>query len=383
MPEVASFRPFLLEEWQSRYEQTVRYNLADSGVQPVTIRELLSEEQIERLLDLPIHYPEVNGTLALRRQIAARYPGATPAHVLVTVGAAEANQIICQTLLAPGSEVVVMEPGYRQVWGLAHNIGCTVRSFGLDPERGWRPDLASFDRAISANTRLVALVNPNNPTGAILTEAEMQHIAQAARRVGAWLLADEVYIGSERIDDQETPSFWGMGARTLIVGSMSKAYGLSGLRLGWVVAEPDLIEELWRRHEYATIATSAPAMLLAEAALAPDARARLIERQRALIQRGWSQIEAWAARYPDLVSVVPPQATALSFVRYHVRLPSVEVAEAIRQEGDVLVAPGACFGVEQHLRITHGLEAGYVAEALERIAGVLSELRAREGSDER
>jgi aspartate/methionine/tyrosine aminotransferase len=377
MTPTHAFQPFLLEEWQSRYEQTVRFNLADSGVQPVTIRELLTEEQIERLLDLPIHYPEVNGTHALRTLIASSYPGATPAHVLVTVGAAEANQIVCQTLLGPGDEVIIMEPGYRQVWGLAHNSGCQVQSFSLDPERAWRPDLDALERQITPRTKLIALVNPNNPTGAILTPDEMERIAHAARRVGAWLLADEVYIGSERLAaaDEETPSFWGMHDRTIIVGSTSKAYGLSGLRLGWLVAPPELIEELWRRHEYATIATSAPSMLLAEAALQPATRARLIERQRRLIRTGWGLVEDWASRYPSLVSVIPPQATALCFVHYHANVPSVEVADRIRAQGDVLVAPGACFGIEGHLRITHGLQSAYVAEALERIAGVLREIR--------
>jgi aspartate/methionine/tyrosine aminotransferase len=375
IPRHTQFQPFLLEEWQSRYEQTVRYNLADSGVQPLTMRELLNEEQIERLLDLPIHYPEVNGTHALRTQIATHYEAATAAHVLVTVGAAEANQILCQTLLQPGDEVVVMEPGYRQVWGIAQNAGCHVQSFPLDPERDWRPDLGQLNRLVTERTRLIALVNPNNPTGAILTPAEMQQISAIAQRSGAWLLADEVYRGSERTREAETPSFWGMTERVAIVGSMSKAYGLSGLRLGWVATSPDLIEQLWRRHEYATIATSAPAMFLAEVALEPATRARLIERQRALIRTGWEQIQHWANRFPDLISVVPSQATALSFVRYHLPHPSIEIAERLRTDADVLVAPGACFGVEQHLRITHGLQAEYVAEALDRIATVLQAIR--------
>ena len=366
------FQPFLLEEWQSRYEQTVRYNLADSGVQPLTIRELLSAAQVEELLDLPIHYPEVNGTLALRRRIAARYAGAMPDQVLVTVGAAEANQIICQTLLRAGDEVLVMEPGYRQVWGLAQNLGCDVRTFALRPEQGWRPDLDALERQITPQTKLIALVNPNNPTGAILTDAELARVAELADRSGAWLLADEVYIGSERLGEAETPSLWGRAARTIVVGSMSKAYGLSGLRLGWaLVSDADLVEQLWRRHEYATIAAAAPSMFLAAAALEPETRARLIARQRGLIRSGWALLERWAAEHADLVSVVPPAATALAFVRYHADLPSVEVAERIRQQGDVLVAPGACFGFEGYLRLTHGLEPGYVAAALERVAGVL------------
>jgi aspartate/methionine/tyrosine aminotransferase len=368
------FRPFLLEEWQSRYEQTVRFNLADSGVRPVSIREFLNEDQIEQLLDLPIHYPEVNGTAKLRQQIANLYPGATTDQVLVTVGAAEANQIICQTVLQAGDEVVIMEPGYRQIWGMAHNLGCNVRTFSLDPANQWRPDLDQLAAAVSSRTKLIALVNPNNPTGAILTPHEMQAIAAIANRCGAYLLADEVYIGSERLSDTPTPSFWGLAERLFIIGSMSKSYGLSGLRLGWITSNTDLLQALWRRHEYATIATSAPSMFLAEAALEPTTRMRLLERQRNLIRSGWQELERWANAYPNLICVVPPQATALAFVQYHAPADSVVVAEHIRLQGDVLVAPGACFGIEQHLRITHGLGAEFVTEAFERITEVLKRL---------
>ncbi len=370
-----SFTPFALEAWQSRYEQTVAFNLADSGVQPVTARMLLDETQIERLLDLPIHYPEVNGTLALRRSIAALYAGAEVDDVLTTVGAAEANAIVCQTLLRPGDEVVVMEPGYRQVWGLAHNIGCDVRAFPLLPERGWRPDLDALAASVSQRTRLIALVNPNNPTGVVLTDDERAAIVAIARGCGAWLLADEVYRGAERVGEAETPSFWGSYERAIVVNSFSKAYGLSGLRLGWLLAPRDLVEELWRRHEYATIAASAHAMLCGEAALVPETRVMLLGRQRALIRGGWKLVADWAARFPDLVMVTPPDATALAFVRYLPDVPSVELAERIRAEADVLVAPGACFGLEGYLRITHGLERGYVAEALSRVARVLGEVR--------
>ncbi|HEU5088327.1 MAG TPA: aminotransferase class I/II-fold pyridoxal phosphate-dependent enzyme, partial [Roseiflexaceae bacterium] len=219
------FTPFELEYYQSQWEHTVDYNLADSSVQCVTTREWLQEHEIEALLDTGLFYPEVNGTGALRERIAALYPQADPGQVLVTVGASQANSLVCSTLLAPGDEVVVVTPGYRQVWGLAHNAGCIVRELPLQAENGWKLDLAALDELVTERTRLVAVVNPNNPTGTMLTLDEMERIVAACARVGAWLHADEVYRGTEH-SGPETPTFWGMYNRLICTASLSKAYGL-------------------------------------------------------------------------------------------------------------------------------------------------------------
>ena len=386
------FVPFELEAWQSAYEQDVEFNLADSGVHPVRVGELVSEPAAVRdLLDTALHYPHVNGTPLLRSLIAGLYERAHLGNVLVTVGASEAMAVSLQTLLSPGDRVVVLEPGYRQAWGIAQNLGCEVRSFTLRRDRGWRPDLEALDAALRPEAsgsagpwspsggarpvRVIAVTNPNNPTGAILTEGEMELVAAAAASAGAWLLADEVYRGTERLSDVETPSFWGRYERTIVVGSLSKAYGLPGLRTGWLLGPAPMVERIWRRHEYATISTGMLSNTLAEVALAEPARSRLIDRTRSYIRAGYELIERWVAANPDLVSIIPPQATALALVRYTIDLPSVDVADAIRTQASVLVAPGSCFGVEGHLRIALGLEPAFVNEALGRIARVLRELQ--------
>ena len=386
------FVPFELEAWQSAYEQDVEFNLADSGVHPVRVGELVSEPAAVRdLLDTALHYPHVNGTPLLRSLIAGLYERAHLGNVLVTVGASEATAVSLQTLLSPGDRVVVLEPGYRQAWGIAQNLGCEVRSFTLRRDRGWHPDLEALDAALRPEAsgsagpwspsggarpvRVIAVTNPNNPTGAILTEGEMELVAAAAASAGAWLLADEVYRGTERLSDVETPSFWGRYERTIVVGSLSKAYGLPGLRTGWLLGPAPMVERIWRRHEYATISTGMLSNTLAEVALAEPARSRLIDRTRSYIRAGYELIERWVAANPDLVSIIPPQATALALVRYTIDLPSVDVADAIRTQASVLVAPGSCFGVEGHLRIALGLEPAFVNEALGRIARVLRELQ--------
>ena len=209
---------------------------------PVLLRELLdlAGGGMDALLDTPLNYPEVNGDQALRERIAALYEGAGPENVLVTVGASEANYLLANTLLEPGDELAVMRPTYVQVEGAARNRGTVVRTFALDEERGWALDTDALDAAINERTKVVAVVNPNNPTGKILTEAEMDAIVRAAERVGAWLIADEVYGGAERERNDETPSFFGRYDKVIGVNSLSKAYGLPGLRLGWIVAPEEM-----------------------------------------------------------------------------------------------------------------------------------------------
>jgi aspartate/methionine/tyrosine aminotransferase len=369
MTTTPPFAAFELERWQSDWEQRVDVNLADSGVDPVPLGELLDGD-LGPLAGHPLNYPEVNGTRRLRERIAALYPGCRPEQVLVTVGAAEANSLVGQLLVGAGDRVAVMTPGYQQVRGLAANAGAHVVDLPLRQERGWRPDLDALDGAVPPGTALVSVNTPNNPTGTVLTDAELDAVVAAAERSGAWLHSDEVYRGSE-LDGPEAPSAWGRCDRVLVVGSLSKAYGLSGLRVGWVVGPEDAIEALWRRHEYAAIATAGLSMLLAERALEPATRSRLLDRQRTLARAGRRTLLDWVAAHPDLVALDPPAATALGLPRLLRQTDSVAVATAVRERAGVLVCPGVYLGAEGHVRLSHALDPGRTARALDRIAEVL------------
>jgi aspartate/methionine/tyrosine aminotransferase len=169
------FEPFVMERMMGKWENVVEVNLSESGVHPLKLGELMAfaGRSTAELADIEINYPQANGTKELRRTIAAFYPGASEDNVLVTTGAAEANFLIVNTLLEPGDEAVIMRPNYLQVWGIAKNRGVNVKDFDLVEDKGWAPDLDGLKRTISAKTKLIAVCNPNNPTGRILTKAEM------------------------------------------------------------------------------------------------------------------------------------------------------------------------------------------------------------------
>jgi aspartate/methionine/tyrosine aminotransferase len=271
---MSPFQPFVMERMMSKFEQEVEYNLSESGVHPVLLRELLADkpDMIDHLLATDLNYPQVNGIPELRQHIANFHDGATPDNVLVTVGAIEANYNSVRTLLSAGDEIVIMLPNYMQIWGIAKNHDYTLNTFHLREDEGWAPDLAELESVLTPSTKLIAVCTPNNPTGRILTASEMDAIIASAERVGAWILSDEVYRGANRVSDEENPSFYGRYDKVLAVGSMSKAYGLPGLRIGWVVGPVDTIDDIWARHEYTTISATMLSNKLAAIALSPEVR---------------------------------------------------------------------------------------------------------------
>jgi len=372
---MTTFQPFDMERMMSKWENIVEYNLSESGAHPVTVRELLGDwTLVEELLDTELNYPQTNGIVELREHIAALYPEATPDNVLVTVGCAEANFIALQTLLAPGDEMVVMLPNYMQIWGLGHNLGFRTRAFHLKEERGWAADLDELNQAVTEKTKLIAVCNPNNPTGYILTPEEMDAIVAAAQRVGAWLLADEVYSGAERLSDIQTPSFWGRYDRVLAMNSLSKAYGLPGLRIGWVVGPAGIVDDIWARHEYTTISATMLANRLAALALSPQVRPRLIQRTRDYIRRGFPILDGWLESHEGTFTLVPPQAAAIAFVRYHLDVNSTELVKQLMREKSVLIVPGDHLGLDHHLRISFGLPPDYLRAGLDRIHQLIADL---------
>jgi aspartate/methionine/tyrosine aminotransferase len=372
------FQPFVMERMMSKWENVVDYNLSESGVHSMTLGELLAMDgkSPDALADVEFNYPQANGTVELRQIIARYYPGAGPDNVLVTVGAAEANYLALQTLLDPGDEAVIMMPNYMQVWGVAMNYGLRVKTFKLLEAEGWALDLAELESVVGPETKLIAICNPNNPTGRIMTEAEMSAVVATAERVGAWILADEVYAGAERQTDDEAPSFYGRAERVIAVGSMSKAYGLPGLRIGWAVGPAGTLDEMWARHEYTTISTTMLSNKLTAIALSEAVRPQILARTRKFIRDGYPVLEEWMRSHGNTFSVVPPEAAAIAFVRYHIDINSTQLVERIRDDKSVLIVPGDHFGLDNYVRISYGLPHDYLTAGLDRIHEAIMELGA-------
>ncbi len=363
-----NFQPFMLEREMSIWENRVKYNLSESGVHPMTMRELFydNEELIEQTLSTELNYPQTNGLIELRENIARLYPGATAEQVVVTTGAAQANFTSLMTVMAAGDQIAVMLPNYMQIWGVAKNYQLNVKTFSLREELGWGVDLDELKR-VSDKTRLIAICNPNNPTGHIMTPEEREAVVKVADRVGAWILADEVYAGAEHQTDEITPSLWGDYDKVLAVGSLSKAYALPGLRIGWVVAPGEMAEEIWARQDYITISATMLGNKLAAYALSPEVRQRILTRTRDYVRRGYNNFSQWCNQHSEYFSLVPPEAAAIAFVRYNREINSSVLVNRLIHEQSTLVVPGDHFGLDQHLRISYGLSREYVNEGLDRI----------------
>lgn len=369
-------KPFVMERWQSTYENRVTYNLSESGVDPLTLGELVEMAGAARMIPgISLGYGQSNGSDELRALIAGLYPGATEANVVATNGSAEANFITMWELLeGGGGEVAMVMPAYMQTHGLADAFGATVKEIWLREELGWQPDLDDIARAITNRTRVVVITNPNNPTGAVLSAEARDALVRAADRAGAWILADEVYTGAE-LRGPETRTFWGGAPRVIATGSLSKAYGLPGLRIGWAVAPAEMAAKLWARKDYTTIAPGNLTDRLAALALDPTLRPRLLQRTRAILHAGLETLAAWADGL-GVFEYRPPDAGAICFMRYRLPIPSAELAERLRVEQDVLIVPGTHFGMESYIRFGYGLPPADLGTALERVGTVLRALEA-------
>lgn len=374
-------REFGVETWMNRWETSCRYNLAETCVDSVTVAELLAlagtdEAALAReLLDTRLDYGAIEGSERLRRAIAALYDTASADDVLVTHGAIGANHLAYAGLVSAGDLVVSIVPTYQQHTSIPESLGAEVRTLALREADGWRPDLDELRRLADGRATLIAVVNPNNPTGALLAPAEIDGIVAVARECGAWLLADEVYRGVDQAGDGTSPSFVDRYERTVGVGSMSKAFSLAGLRLGWVVAPAEARAAVMRHRDYSVISVGKVDDLLASIAL--EARDALLARNRAITRGNAALVEAWVEGEPH-VSWVRPGGGTTALLRYDLPaaspLPSSSEALCVRllEEEGVLLTPGSALDMEGYLRLGYACEPSMLVAGLERLSAFLA-----------
>jgi aspartate/methionine/tyrosine aminotransferase len=246
---------FEMERMQSLHWHEVEYDLSESGVQPLTLGELIGDRlEPHALLGTALGYPLSEGSAAARDRIAEWYPGCGRRNVTIVNGGSEANFLALWTLLEPEDRLAFMVPNYLQGLGLGRHFSRGTDAFGLAMRRRggeprWELDVDALERAVTERTKVLMVCNPNNPTGHVLTDQEMDAVVRAASRVGAWIVADEIYRGAEVEVSESSDTFWGRYENVLVTSGLSKAFGMPGLRVGWIVAPEEIVRQVWIRHD--------------------------------------------------------------------------------------------------------------------------------------
>lgn len=363
---------FEMERMQSLHWWEVEYDLSESGVRAMSIRELLGDAAGE-VLDVALAYPLSEGGEASREAIASWYPGASAANVTMLNGGSEANHLVLWSLLDRDDRVAFMVPNYLQGIALGRHFGAGSDAFALvRGDRRWALDVAALDDAVTPRTKVVMVCNPNNPTGAVLTGAEMDAVVRAADSVGAWIVADEIYRGAEVDGDHTTPTFWGRYDRVIVTSGLSKAFAMPGLRVGWVVAPPDVIEAVWIHHDYTTLTPGMISDRLTAFSMRPDNRDRILARTRAIVRENLPPIESWIESHKDVLSYVRPVAGAIAYVESDLPVATTDLIDRIRREQSVLLVPGTMFGLGDGFRIGFGFDPDETIKGLDRISAYLA-----------
>ncbi|MCZ8036512.1 MAG: pyridoxal phosphate-dependent aminotransferase [Novosphingobium sp.] len=356
------FPIFALERNQTLHENNVRINLTESGVHACRLAELMTPSEQAALAELPLGYGHTDGTPRLRQAIADWYPGAAPENVLVAHGSSEANLLALTALLSPGDEIAVVTPNFLQLDGLARALGITVINVALSAGHGWQPEPERIAAALTPRTRLVTLCDPNNPTGVLMSAGARQALAAMCDQHGVWLHVDEIYRGAE-IDGGPSPTAWGLAPRVIVSGGLSKSFACPGLRLGWLIAPPEIVRACHERQDYTTIGTGTLAQAIGAHVLQPALRERVLARGRGILSRGRDTVTAWV-RERNGWSLVRPDSGGMAFLSYEAGPPSEDLVASLREEESVFVCAGAWFGLDGHIRIGIGVEHDHLVEGL-------------------
>lgn len=340
-------RDFSLEVFLSKWEFAARHHLTASDSESVTLSRLLelaTPADRDRFMALPLSYAQTFGSPTLREAIAATYPGLSAQEILCFAGAEEGIYVGMRTLLKAGDHAIVMTPNYQAAETLPLSI-CDVSGVPLVESEDWALDVDAIQAAVRPNTRLVSVNFPNNPTGTVPKRAAFESLVELCRRHGIWLFSDEVYRGLERSDADRIPQAAELYERGVSLNVMSKAYGLPGLRIGWIACrDRDLLARMERYKHYLSICNSAPSEVLAEIAL--KAQDTLLGRNRELVAENLQRLDAFFSQFESLFEWKAPKGGCVAFPRY-LGSEGVEVfCRRLLEEAGVLLLPASIYRSE-------------------------------------
>ena len=347
-------KAFAVEEWMNKYEVGAKYNIAETCVDSVSLDELFAltgEDKEAFLADFcakRLTYGDILGKPEFIEGICGLYKTLKPENIVSTHGAAGANYHVFSSLVEPGDRVISIMPTYQQLYSIPESYGADVQILHLSKENNYLPDLKKLRRLVTPETKMICINNPNNPTGALMSEQLLREIVEIARSADAWILCDEVYRHLSQEDDW-CPSIVDLYEKGISVSSMSKVFSLAGLRLGWIAThDRSVVKSCLSHRDYNLVSCGVFDEMLAAAAL--KHRDKLLERSRKIVRENLQILDDWVSSEPH-VSYVKPKAGTTALVYYDLDIPSYEFCEEMYKKTGAFVTPGDCFEVPHSMRI--------------------------------
>lgn len=347
-------KPFAVEEWMNAWEVGAKYNIAETCVDSISMNdlfELTGEDKTEflnRLCARRLSYGDIEGLPEFRKGVCSLYKTLNIENIVPTHGASGANHHVFYSLISPGDRVVSIMPTYQQLYSIPESYGADVQILHLSKENNYLPDLEKLRRLVTPKTKMICINNPNNPTGALMSEQILREIVEIARSADAWILCDEVYRHLSQ-EDGWCPSIVDLYEKGISVSSMSKVFSLAGLRLGWIAThDMSVVKSCLSHRDYNLVSCGVFDEMLAAAAL--KHRDKLLERSRKIVRENLQILDDWVGSEPH-VSYVKPKAGTTALVYYDLDISSYEFCEEMYKKTGAFVTPGDCFEVPHSMRI--------------------------------
>ena len=366
-------RDFGVELWMNEYETRCAFNLAETCVQSLTIEQLVTlsgknDSVLADLMPMKLTYGAIEGSDRLRDNICGLYADQKRENILVTHGSIGANALVYETLVFPGDHVISVLPTYQQHYSIPESYGAEVDILHLREENGFLPDLEELRGLVRPATRLIAINNPNNPTGALMDAAFLGQIAEIARGAGAYVVSDEVYRGVDQDGDGFTAAMADLYEKGISTAGMSKVFSLAGLRLGWIAAPVEVIAAVSRHRDYNTISVGMIDDYFA--AMALEAKEKILARSREITRTNLAILDAWVAAEP-LISYVKPKSATITLLKYDIDMPSRELCVRLLEETGVMFTPGSALDMEGYVRIGFANDPEILKAGLSKVSGFL------------
>jgi len=363
-------KPFRIEHYFGKYEFTAKYLLSSSDAESRTIQELLELEpgSQERFLHHWCGYTESPGAPYLREAIAGIYAGIAPDDVLVTGATEEGIFVLYHALAGPGDHIIVETPCYESALELARSTGAQISEWRRSFEDGWAHDLTALEKLLQPNTKIIYINTPHNPTGLLMARSVFDQLIALAVSRKIIVFCDEVYRELEHDPANRLPAACEVYERAVSLGSMSKTYGLPGLRLGWLASKDhEILRRCLEFKYYTTICSSAPSEFLS--ALALRHREILVQRNRQIVLRNLPLLDAFFRQHSHLFSWVRPNASPIGFVQFKPNRDVFAFCEQLVRDCGVLLLPGSVYDEPRHIRFGYGRKN--MAEALAQLRAYL------------